>query len=295
MADPKPDYIPSPYLVPFDGSFRIADAPTGRPAGTPSKKHREERLAEDVAAIASHQEALWAENKHALLLVFQAMDAAGKDGTIRAVASGLNPAGCHVVSFKQPSSEALDHDYLWRVYRHLPERGRIGIFNRSHYEEVLIVRVHPDYLANQRLPNGQPDDALWDERYESIRNFERHLARNGTVIVKFFLNVSKEEQRERFLARIDTPDRNWKFNAHDVRERKRWDDYMKAYERALNATSRPWAPWYTIPADSKSYMRMTVANIVRSTVEGLNLEYPRIGEQEREEMFELRRELADHG
>ena len=292
MSDPTPDYVPSPYLVPFDGSFRIADAPCGRPDDAPDKKRREELLREHVAAIADQQEALYAEDKHAVLLVFQAMDAAGKDGTIRAVASGLNPAGCHVVSFKKPSSEALDHDYLWRVSRHAPERGRIGIFNRSHYEEVLVVRVHPEILKYQRLPNGRADQTFWNHRYESLRGWERHLARNGTVIVKFFLHVSKEEQRERFLSRIDTPDKNWKFNAADVRERSHWGDYMEAYESALNATSRPWAPWYAIPANSKSFMRMTVARIVRETIEGLDLEFPRLDDEERAEMFELRKKLV---
>lgn len=292
MADPSPDAVDSPYLVPFDGSFRLSKAPTSKPKNAPGKKERVELLAEHVQAIAEQQEALFAEDKHSVLLVFQAMDAAGKDGTIRAVASGLNPAGCQVVSFKQPSKEALDHDFLWRVAKRCPERGRIGIFNRSHYEEVLVVRVHPEYLEGQRLPDDRPDKDFWKGRFESLAEFERHLARNGTVILKFFLNVSRDEQRERFLARIDTPEKNWKFNAGDVRERKLWSDYMEAYEDALNATSRPWAPWYAVPADSKSFMRMTVADIVRRTVEGLNLEFPRLSEEERSEMMALKDELA---
>ncbi len=295
MADPTPDHVASRYLVPFDGSFDLANAPTHKPKGAPGKKELQAMLEEHVQAIAAHQEALYAEDKHSILLVFQAMDAAGKDGTIRAVASGLNPAGCQVSSFKQPSSEALDHDFLWRVAERLPERGRIGIFNRSHYEEVLVVRVHPEYLANQRLPNGRPTEDFWDERYESIRGFERHLARNGTVVIKFFLNVSKDEQRERFVERINTPDKNWKFSASDVRERAHWDEYMLAYQRALGATSRPWAPWYAIPADSKSFMRMTVAEIVRKTIEGLDLEFPRLEPSELEEMYALREQLEKNG
>ena len=291
MANPSPQAAQSPYLVPFDGSFRMADAPTSKPKDSPGKQERAEKLAEHVEAIAASQEALYAEDKHSILLVFQAMDAAGKDGTIRAVASGLNPAGCQVVSFKQPSKEALDHDFLWRVAKRTPERGRIGIFNRSHYEEVLVVRVRPEYLSGQRLPAQKIDKKFWKGRYESLREFEQHLARNGTVVLKFFLNVSREEQRERFLARIDTDEKNWKFNAGDVRERKLWDRYMEAYEEALNETSRPYAPWYAIPADSKSFMRMTVADIVRRTIESLDLEFPTLSEEERRDMHALREEL----
>ncbi len=291
MANPSPQAVRSPYLVPFDGSFRIANAPTAKPKDAPGKQERAEKLAEHVEAIAASQEALYAEDKHSILLVFQAMDAAGKDGTIRAVASGLNPAGCQVVSFKQPSKESLDHDFLWRVAKRTPERGRIGIFNRSHYEEVLVVRVHPEYLTGQRLPAKEINKKFWKGRYESLREFEQHLARNGTVVLKFFLNVSREEQRERFLARIDTDEKNWKFNAGDVRERKLWDRYMEAYEEALNETSRPHAPWYAIPADSKSFMRMTVADIVRRTIENLDLEFPVLSKEERREMHALREEL----
>ena len=295
MANPSPKPVESPYLVPTDGTFRLAKAPTDKPADAPGKKERVALLAEHVEALAEQQEALYAEDKHSILLVFQAMDAAGKDGTIRAVTSGLNPAGCQVASFKQPSSEALDHDFLWRVAKRAPERGRIGVFNRSHYEEVLVVRVHPEYLTGQRLPAKKIDEKFWKGRYQSLREFEQHLSRNGTVILKFFLNVSREEQRERFLARIDTDEKNWKFNSGDVRERKLWDKYMDAYEQALNETSRCYAPWYAIPADSKSYMRMTVADIVRRTVEGLDLEFPRLGEDERREMHSLREELESDG
>lgn len=280
--------ISSPYLVPFDGSFRVAGAATGRPGDAPGKKERRERLAERVGELRELQRMLYAHDHHAVLLVFQAMDAAGKDGTIRAVMSGVNPAGCQVSSFKVPSSEEIDHDFLWRTAKRLPERGRIGIFNRSYYEEVLVVRVHPEYLKGQRLPEIPPLEQLWTERYESIREHEKHLARNGTVIVKFWLNVSHAEQKERFLARLDEPEKNWKFSSGDVRERGFWNDYMRAYEDALNATSRPWAPWYAIPADSKSYMRMCVAEIVVATLKGLGLHYPPADAKELARFDEMR-------
>ena len=212
----------------------------------------------------------------------------GKDGTIRAVMSGVNPAGCQVSSFKVPSKEEIDHDFLWRTTKRLPERGRIGIFNRSYYEEVLVVRVHPEYLKGQRLPEIPPLEQLWTERYESIREHEKHLARNGTVILKFWLNVSHAEQKERFLSRLDEPEKNWKFSSGDVRERGFWKDYMRAYEDALNATSRPWAPWYAIPADSKSYMRMCVAEIVVATLKGLGLHYPAADAKEQARFDEMR-------
>jgi PPK2 family polyphosphate:nucleotide phosphotransferase len=220
------------------------------------------------------------------------MDAAGKDGTIRAVLSGINPAGCQVFSFKQPSAEELDHDFLWRTVRRLPERGRIGVFNRSYYEEVLVVRVHPEYLAPQRLPDP-PDDLaeLWRQRYASIHEHEEHLARAGTVILKFWLNVSRGEQRKRFLARLDEPDKNWKFSSGDVAERRHWDAYMEAYEDALNATSRPHAPWYAIPADDKPYMRLAVAEIVVQTLESLGLEYPKVDKAEKARFREMRKML----
>ncbi len=283
----------SPYLVPFDGSFRVEDAPTAPPEDQRGKKKRHRKaLEETVERTRELQRAMYAFDSHALLLVFQAMDAAGKDGTIRAVMSGINPAGCQVSSFKAPSAEELDHDFLWRIVQDLPERGRIGIFNRSHYEEVLVVRVHPEYLAGQRLPRDIDLETRFTERYESIRDFERHLARNGTVIVKFWLNVSKDEQRDRLLDRIDEPDSNWKFNAGDIAERKRWGDYMDAYQAALNETSRPWAPWYAIPADDKPFMRRTVAEIVRQTLENIGPRYPEVSDDEREEMKKLRAKLA---
>jgi PPK2 family polyphosphate:nucleotide phosphotransferase len=239
------------------------------------------------------QRRFYAHDRHSLLLVFQAMDAAGKDGTVRAVMSGVNPTGCQVFSFKQPSAEERDHDFLWRTSRCLPERGRIGIFNRSYYEEVLVVRVHPEYLQGQQLPEIDDLEMLWQHRYESIRDHERHLARNGTVILKFWLNVSHEEQRQRFLSRLDEPEKNWKFSAGDVRERGFWKQYMRAYETALSETSRPWAPWYAIPADNKPYMRARVSEIIVRTLESLDLRYPEVSAEERANFDEMRTLLQD--
>ena len=279
----------SPYLVPFDGSFRINKSSTEAPKelrGKKAKRANKEKLEDEVSRIFELQRKLYADNRYSVLLVFQAMDAAGKDGTIRAVMTGVNPAGCQVASFKRPSDIELDHDFLWRIGKQLPERGRIGIFNRSHYEEVLVVRVHPEYLHSQRLPRLRdmedkgPDADFWKERYESIREFEQHHARNGTIILKFFLNVSREEQRERLLARIDDPRKNWKFEAGDLDTRSRWKKYMQAYEDALNATSRPWAPWYAIPADDKPFMRRTVAEVFRRTLESLDIAFPILSKAE---------------
>ncbi len=283
--------IPSPYLVPFDGSFRRKAMPTRPPRGSGGKKALKKALAGYVERLDELQRVLYAHDRYAILLVFQAMDAAGKDGTIRAVMSGLNPAGCQVHSFKQPSAEELDHDFLWRTARRLPERGRIGVFNRSYYEEVLVVRVHPEYLQAQRLPEPIDTRRIWKQRYRSIVDHEHHLARNGTVILKFWLNVSREEQKRRFLSRLDEPQKNWKFSAGDVRERGYWDDYMTAYEKALRTTSRPWAPWYAIPADNKPYMRVQVAKILTETLESLNLRYPRVDPKERARFEEMRRLL----
>ncbi len=277
----------SMYRVPYDGSFRAADAPT-----KPTKAARNrKRLKNATDALDDLQKALYAADSHSLLLVFQGMDAAGKDSTIRAVMEGINPAGCQVFSFKKPSSRELDHDFLWRIYRSLPERGRIGIFNRSHYEEVLIVRVHDGILDSQKLPDTVNRETIWEDRYESIRDMERHLARNGTMILKFWLNVSKDEQRRRFLERLDDPSKNWKFEPGDVVERRHWDDYMQAYEEALNATSRPWAPWYAIPADDKPYMRARVAEIIIDALQGIGLEYPEPSDEERAEFELMRKEL----
>ena len=253
------------FLVPFDGTFDIGNAKTAPSAK--EKANSRQRLAAAVSKLDDLQQSLLAGDRHAVLLVFQGMDAAGKDSTIRAVMRGINPAGCQVFNFKRPSSEELDHDFLWRTARRLPERGRIGIFNRSHYEEVLVVRVHSSILESQQLPATTDFDNLWEHRYESIRDQEKHLARNGTIILKFWLNVSKEEQRQRFLSRLDVLAKNWKFNPQDVNERHYWEQYMQAYADAVNATSRPWAPWYAIPADSKLFMRATIAEIIVDALE----------------------------
>jgi len=280
----------SQYLVPFDGSFDVATASTApQTDGHPHKgKHRAKRT-EDLNKL---QRVLAAGDRHAVLLVFQAMDAAGKDSTIRSVMQGVDPSGCQVFSFKKPSSLELDHDFLWRTTCRLPERGRIGIFNRSQYEEVLVVRVHPEILSYQKLPDELNLDTIWDERLTSIRQQEEHLARNGTVILKFWLNVSRDEQKRRFLARLDDPDKNWKFEPRDVVERRSWDDYMMAYESALNATSRPWAPWYAIPADNKSYMRARVADIIIDALQSIGLRYPQPSDKDRAEFAEARTELV---
>ena len=287
--------VPSPYLVPFDGSFHLADVPTHPGDDAEGKKRSKKLLDEEIDALDQLQRRLYADDRYALLLVFQAMDAAGKDGTIRAVMSGVNPQGCQVFSFKQPSKEELDHDFLWRTARRLPERGRIGIFNRSYYEEVLVVRVHPEHLKGQKLPYEVPLERLWENRFRSIREHEAHLARSGTVVLKFFLNVSREEQRQRFLARIDEPDKNWKFSAADVRERGFWDAYQAAYEAALSATSRAWAPWYAIPADDKPSMRLEVARIVVETLESLSLRFPELSPEDQERLGEMRARLEGEG
>ncbi len=294
MSEHHIEPIDSPYRVPFDGSFRVDEAPTKPPKSERGEKKQHKKALEKITKeMRALQRKLYADDSWALLLVFQAMDAAGKDGTIRAVMTGVNPAGCQVFSFKAPSDEELDHDFLWRVYGCLPERGRIGIFNRSHYEEVLVVRVHPELLANQRLPGKPKLEEVWKQRYQSIRAFEKHLARNGTVIVKFWLNVSTDEQRERFVARVDEPEKNWKFRAGDVEERRHWKSYMAAYEDALNETSRPWAPWYAIPADDKPFMRRTVADVVRQTIERMNPRFPEVSHEERQRMISLRDELME--
>lgn len=232
--------------------------------------------------LSEWQDKLYAQDKYSLLLVFQAMDAAGKDGTIRSVMTGVNPQGCQVVSFKQPSAEELDHDYLWRCYRQLPEKGRIGIFNRSYYEEVLVTLVHPEYILKQRIPGisrlKDINKAFWESRYESIRNFEKHLAENGTVILKFFLNVSKDVQKQRFLERIAEPEKNWKFSYGDIEERQHWDKYQQAYEDAIRATAAPHAPWFVIPSDSNWFRNLAVSSIIHETLSQMGLAYPTIDE-----------------
>lgn len=279
------------YRVPWDGSFRVATAPTTPEADAPDLEHCKKKLEQLTKELEQHQRRLYADNRHSLLLVFQALDAAGKDGTIRAVLSGVNPAGCQVFSFKAPSVEELDHDFLWRTARRLPERGRIGVFNRSYYEEVLVVRVHPSFLDAQRLPGGSETPRLWTERFESIRDHEKHLARNGTVVLKFWLNISHAEQKRRFLARIDEPNKNWKFEDGDIRERAHWDAYMTAYEEMLNETSRSWAPWYAIPADDKPYMRYRVARTIVKALDKLDLRFPEVDDARRARLEEQRRKL----
>jgi PPK2 family polyphosphate:nucleotide phosphotransferase len=282
--------VASPYLV--DDEFKINKAPTTPPDHAPGKDENKDALEKQTAKLCKLQEKLYADHRYAVLLVFQAMDAGGKDGTIRAVLSGVNPAGCEVYAFKQPSHEELDHDFLWRIQRALPERGRIGVFNRSHYEEVLVVRVHPKYLEGERLPKQPKDlDDLWKQRYESIVDAERHWARNGLVILKFFLHVSQKEQHARILERIEEDDHNWKFAADDWKESAHWDDYQAAYQDALRATSKPWAPWYAIPADSKSFMRRTVSEIIVETVSQLDLEYPTVSDEQKAKMEKVKKEM----
>jgi len=257
-----------------------------------SKKRYKKLLEEQVAELRDLQRLHYASNRHALLLIFQAMDAAGKDGAIRHVMSGVNPQGCQVFSFKQPSAEELEHDFLWRTTRHLPERGRIGIFNRSYYEEVLIVRVHPELLRAQGLPEEViGEKSVWKERYRSIVDLEEHLHRNGTRVVKFFLHLSKDEQRKRFLARIDEPDKNWKFSMADVHERKFWKQYMQAYEDCLTATSTAHAPWYVVPADDKENARLIVSQIVLDAFKELKMVYPKTTLKRRRELKSIRKKL----
>jgi PPK2 family polyphosphate:nucleotide phosphotransferase len=285
------------WRVPFDGAFALADTSTEPmpdvPGGkVPGKRKLRKARAAQTERLRDLQQRLYAERRHSVLLVFQAMDAAGKDGTIRAVLSGVNPAGCVVHPFGPPSKEDLSHDFLWRTTRRLPAKGHIGVFNRSYYEEVLVVRVQPEYLEAQRLPRGVPLDQLWQQRFDSIRAHERHLAENGTTVIKFFLNVSRDEQCRRLLRRIDDPERNWKFNAGDLKVRARWDEYMAAYQAALQETSRPWAPWYCIPADNKDFMRLQVANIVVQTIEALNSQFPELPADDHARLHEFRAELT---
>ena len=257
-----------------------------------SKKEYEELLGGHVARLADQQQLLYASNAHSLLLIFQGMDAAGKDGAIKHVMSGINPQGCQVFSFKHPSPDELQHDFLWRSTVKLPERGRIGIFNRSYYEEVLITKVHPEILVSEAVPEIKSDNTeIWRDRYRSIKNFESHLHRNGTRIVKFFLHLSKDEQRKRFLRRIDEPQKNWKFSLSDVEERKYWDQYMKAYEDCIGATSTDNAPWFVIPADDKENARLLISQIILDSLEGLNMSYPVRSADREQELQEIRKQL----
>jgi PPK2 family polyphosphate:nucleotide phosphotransferase len=268
--------------------IRLQDYDPAFIGGFKDKEEAEKKLRKDVERLSDYQDVLYAQNTYALLVIFQAMDAAGKDGAIKHVMSGVNPQGCQVFSFKAPSAEELDHDFLWRCQKALPERGRIGIFNRSYYEEVLVVRVHPEFLGAQRLPEEARGDNIWQQRFDEINDFERHLVQNGIHVLKFFLNISKEEQKKRFLSRIETPEKNWKFSLSDAREREHWDEYMKAYEDAFNHTSTAWAPWYIIPADKKWFTRAAVADIINAKLASLNLQYPTLGEEHARELEEAK-------
>jgi PPK2 family polyphosphate:nucleotide phosphotransferase len=273
-------------------AFRVVDGPTfhlrdqepGATRGFSSKERATERLAEGVSRLAQMQEKLYAQDRWAVLLIFQAMDAAGKDSTIKHVMSGVNPQGCQVFSFKAPSETELDHDFLWRTARCLPERGRIGIFNRSYYEEVLVVRVHPELLERQRLPSGLVTRHLWRERFEDINAHERYLSRNGVRILKFFLHVSPEEQRERFLGRLEEPAKNWKFSMGDLAERSRWDAYMHAYEEMVRHTATPHAPWFVVPADHKWFTRLVVVESIVAALEDLDLKFPKLSAAQRRQL-----------
>ncbi len=282
-----------PYKVTDGKRFRLRDADPGDtgPFDRNEKDEARERTAAGIAVLSQLQEMLYAQDRWAVLLVFQAMDAAGKDSAIKHVMSGINPQGCQVYSFKAPSAEELDHDFLWRCVKRLPERGRIGIFNRSYYEEVLVVRVHPEILARERLPEGLVTKRIWTERFEDIRNLERYLTRNGVVIRKFFLNLSNEKQKERFLERIDKPEKNWKFSAADVAERRFWPDYMAAYEDMIRNTATPEAPWYVVPADHKWFTRLVVAEVLVETLCSLDLRYPETTDERRAELQEARQRL----
>ncbi len=280
--------------------FRIAEGskfdfkahPTDFTGDYTDKKQAVKDLEANVARLRELQDVLYANDKYSLLIVFQAMDAAGKDGAIEHVMSGVNPQGCHVVSFKQPSSEELDHDYLWRCQKNLPSRGMIGIFNRSHYEEVLVVRVHPEYLTYQQLPDETlKDKDIWKKRFRHIRDWEQHLSENGTQVIKFFLNVSKEEQKARFLSRIEEKHKNWKFSMGDVKERSHWDDYMKCYKEAIEATSTDFAPWYVIPADKKWFTRLAVSEVIVKKLESLDLKYPVLGKDHAAELLDAKKML----
>jgi PPK2 family polyphosphate:nucleotide phosphotransferase len=279
--------------------FRLTDHDTGwaqskelKEAGKEAVRERAQAiLAKNLEDLAAAQELLYADGRYAVLIVLQAMDAAGKDGTIKHVMSGVNPQGCQVFSFKKPSAEELAHTFLWRCMRCLPERGRIGIFNRSYYEDVLVVKVHPELLESQKLPPGKRGKSFWKDRYDDINAFERHLVRNGTVILKFFLNVSKKEQKRRFLERLDRPEKHWKFSASDLAERAFWDQYMEAYEEALGNTSTEWAPWYVVPADHKWVTRTVVADILTSAIAALDLKYPEVTEQQRQALAVARKRL----
>jgi PPK2 family polyphosphate:nucleotide phosphotransferase len=280
-----------PYRVDHGKKFRLKDYDPADTAKLQSEEHAQELLAKGITRMAELQDKLYAQNHWGVLLIFQAMDAAGKDGVIKHVMTGVNPQGCQAYSFKAPSAQEQDHDYLWRNVQCLPGRGRIGLFNRSHYEEVLIVRVHPELLANEKIPQQLVTKNIWDERFEDICAWERYLSRNGFLIRKFFLNVSKKEQKKRFLARLDQPEKNWKFSTNDLHERERWDDYQNAYEDMIARTSAPHAPWFVIPADNKWFTRLAVAAAIVDALEDLDLSYPKVDPGRKKELEAAKKTL----
>jgi len=281
------------FCVDDGKDFKLKDYDPGDDGGLgpEDKPYAKQALQMGVESLATMQDMLYAQDRWSILLIFQAMDAAGKDGAIKHVMSGVNPQGCQVSSFKAPSSEDLDHDYMWRCMKHLPERGRIGIFNRSYYEEVLVVRVHEQFLRNQKLPEELVTKDIWDDRLKDIRNFENYLGRNGTRVCKFFLNVSAKEQKKRFLERIDNPDKNWKFSASDAKERKYWKEYMEAYEELIKNTATKNAPWYVVPADNKSFARVVVASAIINTLDSIGLEYPKVSKEKIADLAKIKEEL----
>jgi PPK2 family polyphosphate:nucleotide phosphotransferase len=280
-----------PFIVPPGKKVRLKDFDPGYTGKYNKKEEARAKLVADIDRLAEYQDILYAQDSQALLVIFQALDAAGKDSAIKHVMSGVNPQGTQVFAFKAPSAEELDHDFLWRCHKALPERGRIGIFNRSYYEETIVVRVHPEFLAGQRLPELRAKADLWKQRFDQINDFERYLVRNGTQILKFFLNVSKEEQRRRFLARLDTPEKNWKFSINDVNERGHWDDYHKAFEDVFNHTSTEWAPWYVIPADHKWFTHVAIADIIVAKLKSMNLSYPTVSQARMKELAQAKKLL----
>ncbi len=284
---------PKHFIVPIGPKVKLSDydpAYTGE-FRADTEDDAEALLQEDIKRLAKYQDILYAQNNYALLIIFQAMDAAGKDGTIKHVMSGVNPQGCQVFSFKAPSAEELDHDYLWRSMKSLPERGRIGIFNRSYYEEALVVRVHRDLLEQQQLPPETKGKGIWKQRFAEINNFEKYLVNNGVIVLKFFLNVSKHEQKKRFLDRLDRPEKNWKFSIADIEERSFWDDYMHAYEEVFTHTSTEWAPWHIIPADRKWFTRFAVAHFICAKLKALDLQYPDVSEAHRQALLKAKETL----
>ena len=281
------------FIVPPGKKVRLEDFDPGYSGKFQSKDEAEEKLGTDIGRLAEYQDVLYAQNTHALLIIFQALDAAGKDSAIKHVMSGVNPQGTQVFSFKVPSAEELDHDYLWRYHKAVPERGRIGIFNRSYYEETLVVRVHLEFLSAEQLPPEMVKKGIWKRRFEQINDFERQLVQNGVEVLKFFLNVSREEQRKRFLGRLNTPEKNWKFSLTDVKERAHWNDYQKAFEAVFNHTSTKWAPWYVIPADHKWFTHVAVADIIVSKLKSLDLKYPTVSKEHLKEL-QVARELLEN-